>query len=308
MNIYFHFLKHLEKLRTSRGISIADFTKGIISERMYRRYLVNDATMPSHVAEALVEKLDYSMARYIVYLFRASQEEFSDEHHLLTLLGEERFNEAYYFVKNIPIRTLRSVNRYFLLPFLILRMKYHIGKISYNNYILKTRKMLEIEKVFTYDFLFREEAESLLLFSLDLDDKEKEDIINYVLEKLRKNNIISYEPNITRQRLLVIGARSLLTKKEVNKLDVYNSKNMLEEVAKTLDLYGDQSVVIQYIYNALCIQIQLGDNEKAKMCASYLQVAAAFKDIKYINDILTKFSEIPDYGDFSLSKRWDVLL
>jgi hypothetical protein len=310
VDLYFHFLKHLEKLRTSHGITISEFTSGIISERMYRRYLVNDAKMPTHVSEQLLAKLDYSMARYMAYLFRATQEEFCDEHYLLTLLRAERFEEAGEFVKNISLRTLRSVNRHLLLPFLILRMKYHNQKMSTLSYEIKARKILDFDNVFSFHLLYREEVEALLFFSFDLDDDNRQAIIDLILNRLQSDAIITYEPSVTRQRVLALVSRALLTKKKVSKFDLNKSRKLLVELSNTLDASGDQHIINQFLYAVTKLHLLENKQEKAKFAASYLyRSICGTNNIKYVLELLSRFDvlDLPR-NNSSLYRKWGELL
>lgn len=272
--MYQFLIESLEQERKSKDTSIHDFTKGIVSERMYRRYLSMENEISYQVLNRLLERLGFSMERFVAYLSRIQQIASLNEYKLKDFIvnGHYKLAEEFY-IKN-EFKSLHSAIRFHYLPTLILKLKLKTNKITYNTYITEASKILRIPLIFSYMTITRTQLEGLLVHGMIVDDILKDKIARFIYSVLKSPNkkILTFDPIVTKLHAYNGVAAMLLSKQQLNNRDLGIIKKSLYETAILLSSSHDMFQLVRFHISRYKFHLQR--NNTKQMENSFLVLCA----------------------------------
>lgn len=293
-------IRHLDGLRCRHNLTIRAFTEGIISERMYRRYVHGESEVPYPVFAKLVQRLGFTIPQYVNYVQKLMQLQFHHEHVLANLILEEKFEEAYAYYQAHDFRVLQSRIRYKYLPVLIHYMTYQVGLISKHEYRKHARSVLNLPKILSHKVLTREDVEALLIHMRMEDDKTVEELAFFLLLTLEdpEREIISFELDVTRSHIYSGVASALLNKMSVYHADVVLVRHYLKELADLMESDPDLPVLRRFIANVMILH-EVEQNQSNKFATAFYLFAHVFSQSAMptqLRDLFTKYEHlVPQY-------------
>lgn len=293
LDLTFH---DLEQLRHEKKMTIRELTNGITSERMYRRYVREESTMPSMIFMQLMGRLGINMIQYISELNERIQGNHPEEHELVQLIKENRYQEARKLYESHDFSTLYSENRFRFLPVLILFMKLQLKWITKTDYIKEANRILDYPRILEYKVLTRVDIEALLVHLLVVDDEDMEKIAFFLLRVVEDDDIriISHEPDITVSDIYNVVPFALMRKETLYQSDLPIIKYALKEFGVYNHPYLELFRFGIHIRNMIAYHSLTQEEEKKQMDVFHL-FAYIFSHEKMTPYLKMLFEEYEEY-------------
>lgn len=274
MQLFDWIMNDLEQARRSKRLTIKELTKGITSERMYRRYIRGESRLPSDIYMALMGKLGMDMIQYTLELNERIQTSHVKEARLVQLIKEEQFLEAEKLYQTLSHDRFYSQDRYRFLPILVLYMKLKLKRISKKEYMTQANIILDYPNIMNYIVLTRCDIEALLVHLLVVEDDEKDRISRFLLRVLEGDSIrmISHEPDITRSDILNVVPFALLQKTSQSQEDIQLIKRLLQRFGTYYNPYLELFRIGIHIRNLIAYHTITKEEDKLQMDVFHLFV------------------------------------
>jgi hypothetical protein len=293
-------IHQLDGLRTKERMTIKHLTDGIISERMYRRYMHDESDLPYPVFAQLVKRLGYTVPEFVTYVQQKLQLQHHREHVLANLILEEKFDEAYDYYQANNFAFLQSRIRYKFLPVLIHYMSYQVGLITKHEYRKHARAVLNIPEILSHRVLTREDVEALLIHMRMEDDETVERLAFFLLLTLEdpERDILTFEPEVTRSHIYSGVASALLNKMRVYHADLVLVRHYLKELANLMEADPDLPVLRRFIANVMILH-EIEQNQNRLFATAFYLFAHVFSQAAMpvqLKDLFTRYEHlVPTY-------------
>jgi hypothetical protein len=266
--------KDLERMRHSKNLTIKELTEGIISERMYRRYLRSESKMTTDIYMRFMNRLGADMIQYTMDLNDRIQASYPEEYELAQLIKENRYKEAARLYESHDFSRMYSENRYRFLPILILYMKLNLKWITKKEYMKQANEILDYPNILQYKVLTRVDIEALLVHLFVVEEEDLERISNFLVDVIDNPDIrvISFEPDITRFDVLNVVPFALLRKDHISDKDIQIIKRMLEEFGTRCHPYLEGFRIGLFIRSLISYHTVMNEEDKKVMDVYHLFV------------------------------------
>lgn len=175
---YQTLVSYIEELRHNKHITLDEFTKNIISERTYRRYLNENKAFTFDVLVQLVHRLDMRMRDVLMYAFNQVSVKHQEElyfAHYMTLRDNTNAKPYYEKIQNKELETHLGST---YIPVL---MKYYNYPKDYLRY---AKEKIQFETLFQSNIINRQFLDVLLFILPDLNDEDVDLVIPFLLNLL----------------------------------------------------------------------------------------------------------------------------
>jgi hypothetical protein len=173
----------IERLRSTRKITIAGLTKGIMSSRNYSRLLSDSAKLRFNDLLAFLTKLDISVNEFAAYVYNHDLVAHAEELTLLELINNRQFKEANeIYERRFANLDFHSQYAKKLLPISIMYMRYHMNRSTKLDAYYKIKELIRLDEILASKVLISEDLDCIRFFLDVCSDNEKTSIGNHLIK------------------------------------------------------------------------------------------------------------------------------
>ncbi len=175
---YESLVSYIEQLRHQKHITLEVFTKDIISERTYRRYLNENQAFTFDVLVKLVHRLDMRMRDVLIYAFNQNSIKHQEEIYFAHYMTLRQIDLAKPYFEKIQHKTLETHLGSIYIPVLMTYYQYP------KDYIKFAKEKIDFDHIFESSMINRQTLDVLLFILPDLNEKDFDAVIKFLLRML----------------------------------------------------------------------------------------------------------------------------
>ena len=211
--------KLLDELRQSKHIKVSDFTKDVISERNYRRYINEEQSLPFNVLVELVNKLNMQMGDFLIYALNKTAVDFQQEIYLEHYIQTGQLEEADKLFEEMDHDAYQTHIGNLYLPILVQKyfyLKKQLSKDAYVSYALDRIDLAVLSKQTVID---RQHLEVLILLLEDADEHTQSLIIPIINDVItQKKALISFKTNVDMNHAIQVLIKTLFSNESLKSI------------------------------------------------------------------------------------------
>lgn len=244
-------LDQLEYMRKMHKMTEEDLCQGLLSTRTYRRYIYLESSIPTHILETLLKRLDMEIYDFLFECEIASRVKHDDENTLVTHLFNDRFEEAMNILPKIDLNHIKSSRAKKLLPLYLPKLHAYQGLISSIDVKKIQLSALDMKKLSNASFMTQATLYLILDMIHDLPFDMLEDVIT-ITSKVMQHEILIIPYHIYYQhiatRIHLIASIRLDQSKELEPLilEALKSTYTHESLTSVYEILDDIYEITQF--------------------------------------------------------------
>ncbi len=243
-----NILKILDDLRVSYGVSVTDFTKGVVSKRNYSRYLNGEVKINFSILSNLLEKINVSISEFSYFVANTIIVKYEYEIDFFNHVVKRDYKKAsMIYEKSIKGKQLCTHYATIAIPCALIFLEYQLKQIDLQSARFKMSEVVSLDYLLNKHIYTNNLIGGLFFYSKIANCKEKEKIeeflIDFVVKGNRKNFSLSNEES---NYLIYTMFLDLLTSKE--EIDENTKKTIEIVTSKALDFDRRARLYIYHLY------------------------------------------------------------
>ncbi len=262
-------IKLLDGLREQRGLTLEEFTTGVVSRRNYSRYLTGEIKMSSIILTKLLEKMHLSLADFSYYVQNVNLVNYGYEITFFEFVTKKDYQKAKQIysekIKGKPLYTYLSETA---VPAAVIILKWQLKEINIRTARRDLKQIINLSTllnrhIYTDDIIGAIDMYSLVAEKSEL-EKIKQFLIDFLIKEKRRTFFIQNEISLYLAHTMFL--RILTSFDSVDD----NLKNLIA-VATTKALDFDRRARIDF-YNIAILEILYGYANKMNLADRDLYV------------------------------------